>query len=257
MGFSPDWLALREPADHAARDMRLRAAAAQAAGATPVIVDLGCGTGSTIRAFGGDLPGHTVWRLVDNDAELLTHAAGAAQGRVTTHQIDLRDLASLPLDGASLVTASALLDLCSRAWVEGLAARLAARNLPFYAALNYDGVMHWSHSAEGDSAVTQAFNRHQRGDKGFGPALGPDAATTIAAIFKDCGYRVLEAESPWRLDHGQAALHRELVQGIALAASEVGETLASRWGDIRAAAATQTTCHIGHRDILALPKADA
>ena len=46
MGFSADWLALREPADHAARDGDLLAAAAQVAGA--VIVDLGCGTGSTL-----------------------------------------------------------------------------------------------------------------------------------------------------------------------------------------------------------------
>jgi len=253
MGFSADWLALREPADHAARDEALLSAAATAAGPAPVIVDLGCGTGSTVRAFGGHVAQTASWRLVDNDPDLLTHATRAAGGKATTHQIDLRDLDALPLDGASLVTASALLDLCSRDWVAGLAQRLAARGLPFYAALNYDGVMNWTPHDDADDAVTLAFNRHQRGDKGFGPALGPDAASAIADVFAAAGYRVVEAESPWRLGADHAALQRELVQGIAEAAHEAGAAEARSWGSTRTTAAERALCHIGHRDLLALP----
>lgn len=254
MGFSADWLALREPADHAARDGALLSAAAQAAGAYPVIVDLGCGTGSTIRAFAGHLAEPASWRLVDNDPGLLTHAATTAGGRVTTHQIDLRDIDALPLDGATLVTASALLDLCSRAWVEVLAERLAKRRLPFYTALNYDGFMHWTPTDPSDQAVTQAFNRHQRGDKGFGPALGPDAATVIAEVFTAAGYSVTEAETPWRIGPDQSPLQRELVQGIAQAALNAKEAAALFWGTTRIAAAETALCRIGHRDLLAMPK---
>lgn len=254
MGFSADWLSLREPADHAARDVALLSAAAQAAGPDPVILDLGCGTGSTIRAFTGHLAGSANWRLVDNDPDLLSRAAHGVAGNTTTHRIDLRDLDALPLDGASLVTASALLDLCSRDWVATLAERLARLGLPFYAALNYDGVMHWTPSDPSDVAVTQAFNRHQRGDKGFGPALGPDAAKVIAEIFTAAGYRVVEADSPWLLGADKAALQRELVQGIAQAAHEAGESDALRWGVNRTTAADTAFCHIGHRDLLALPK---
>ena len=257
MGFSADWLALREPADHAARDAALLSAAAQAAGPYPVIVDLGCGTGSTIRAFSGHLPDASTWRLVDNDPELLTHAARAAKDKVTTHRIDLRDLDSLPLDGASLVTASALLDLCSREWVAGLAERLAARKLPFYAALNYDGIMQWSPSDGDDTAITQAFNHHQRGDKGFGPALGPDAASVIAEVFAAAGYHLHQANSPWHLDETHADLQRELVAGIAQAAAEAGAAQAIVWGDARKAGADTTLCQIGHRDLLALPDVPA
>lgn len=253
MGFSADWLALREPADHSARDAALLSAAADAAGPHPVIVDLGCGTGSTIRAFGSHLAGPAQWRLVDNDPDLLAHAVRAAGGSATTHQIDLRDLDTLPLDSATLVTASALLDLCSQAWVEGLAQRLARHNLPFYAALNYDGVMEWTPSDPADALITQAFNRHQREDKGLGPALGPDAANMIAATFAAAGYRILQADSPWHLSGGHAALQRELVQGIAQAASEAGAGEATTWGETRKAAASTAVCHIGHRDILALP----
>ena len=253
MGFSAAWLALREPADHAARDAALLRAAAQAAGPQAVIVDLGCGTGSTIRAFAGHLAKGAVWRLVDNDPELLRHAAAAAPGGVTTHRVDLRDLDDLPLDGASLVTASALLDLCSLDWVERLAQRLADHRLPLYAALSYDGVMHWTPPHSADAPVTSAFNRHQVGDKGFGPALGPGATDAMAAALERRGYVVHRADSPWQLGPDQSALHRELLAGIATAAAEAGEARAIAWGGTRSATAETALCHIGHTDLLALP----
>lgn len=253
MGFSSTWLALREPADHAARDSALLLAAAQAAGPEPVIVDLGCGTGSTIRAFEGRVQRAADWRLVDNDAFLLEQAAEGAKAGVTTHQLDLRDLHKLPLDGATLVTASALLDLCARDWVASLADHLARHALPFYAALNYDGRMHWSPDDPADADVTLAFNQHQRGDKGFGPALGPDAAEAIAEIFAAAGFRVLQADSPWHLGPSEAALQHELLTGIAGAATEAGETNAASWQGRRTAQIAQTQCRIGHRDLLALP----
>lgn len=253
MGFSATWLSLREPADHAARDAALLAAAAKAAGAAPVIVDLGCGTGSTIRALAKHLQQPAGWRLLDNDPDLLAHAANATEDHVTTHRIDLRDLDALPLEGASLVTASALLDLCSRDWVRGLAERLAAQSLPFYAALNYDGVMEWSPADPSDDAVTQAFNRHQRGDKGFGPALGPDSADAIAEVFTAAGFKVLQADSPWQLGPSEADLQRELLAGIAGAAAEAGENTSGRWLQTRIGALAEARCRIGHRDLLALP----
>jgi len=253
MGFSATWLALREPADHAARDSALLLAAAQAAGPEPVIVDLGCGTGSTIRAFDAPLKQVARWRLVDNDASLLEQAAAGAKAGVTTHQLDLRDLHKLPLDGASLVTASALLDLCARDWVTSLADLLARHALPFYAALNYDGTMRWSPVDPADADVTLAFNQHQRGDKGFGPALGPDAAEAIAEIFAAAGFRVLQADSPWQLGPSEAALQRELLAGITGAATEAGEAKAASWQGRRIAQLAQAQCRIGHRDLLALP----
>ena len=51
-GFSPEWLELREAADHRARDGLLAMALADRLQKRPSIqvVDLGCGTGSNIRA---------------------------------------------------------------------------------------------------------------------------------------------------------------------------------------------------------------
>jgi hypothetical protein len=253
MGFSATWLALREPADHAARDDGLLAAAAAVAGPSPVIVDLGSGTGSTLRAFAPVLDGAAAWRLVDSDPALLAQAAPSAGPDVALHELDLGTLGALPLKGATLVTASALLDLCSRDWLIRLAALLKDQSIAFYAALNYDGVMKWSSPDDGDAAITAAFNRHQRGDKGFGPALGPDCAQTAAAIFADAGFTVTEADSAWVLGPDQAELQRQLCGGIADAAAEIGVVGARQWAARRRTLVEDGHCHIGHRDLLALP----
>ena len=248
MGFSADWLALREPADHAARDDALLETAARVAGARPVVVDLGCGTGSTRRAFGGRLGG-AVWRMVDGDAALLALAGGEA------HCLDLNDVDALPLDGATLVTASALFDLASAAWVDRLVDRLTRLGLPLYAALNYDGSMGWTPELPEDGQITAAFNRHQVGDKGFGPALGPGATQYLAERLQAAGYALREGDSPWQLGPDQAALQDELLAGIAQAAQEAGFAGdASAWRAARQARVGQGLCRIGHRDLLAVPQ---
>ena len=252
MGFSAEWLALRDPADRAARDPALARRAAEAAGPEPLIVDLGCGTGATWRALSPVLPRDARWRFVDNDPALLAIAAAAAGDRAETVRADLVELDALPLGGATLVTASALLDLVSAEWIGGLVARLG---VPFYAALSYDGRMDWSPHDPRDAAVTAAFNRHQTGDKGLGPALGPEAAGHAARLFEAAGFTVTLADSPWRLGPEMAALQREVCSGIAAAAAETGLAEAADWGRARSAGATASRCIIGHLDLLALPPA--
>ena len=75
-GFSPDWLALREPSDHRARDGFLTMALADRLQSKPLVrvVDLGCGTGSNIRATYAALGREQHWTLVDYDARLLAAA---------------------------------------------------------------------------------------------------------------------------------------------------------------------------------------
>ena len=75
-GFSSDWLGLREPADTAARNPALIASVAAFAstGKPLTILDLGAGTGSTLRALAPHLPVPQRWVLVDHDASLV--AAG-------------------------------------------------------------------------------------------------------------------------------------------------------------------------------------
>ena len=113
---TPDWLALREPADAAARDAELAALTAEGLGDDrPLVIrDLGCGSGSLGRWLAPQLPGPQRWVLHDRDAGLLARAeaglpATAADGTPVTARIeqgDLTDLDAAQLAGTSLVAAS-------------------------------------------------------------------------------------------------------------------------------------------------------
>ena len=252
MGFDPEWLTLREPADKAARAAALLRRAVALAGPRGRVLDLGCGTGSTLRAFEGDGARGRGWRLVDHDPVLLARAK-ALHPEAEIVQGDLTDVGALPLEGVRLVTASALFDLVSRDWVERLVARLAGAGIALYAALSYDGNMRWHPEDAGDAAVTARFNAHQCGDKGFGAALGPEAATCAAEICARLGYEVHTAPSAWRLGPETAEMQRLLLAGIAEAAGEAGYGAAEAWRQRRARTLADGWAEIGHLDLLALP----
>lgn len=252
MGFDADWLDLREPADLSARDATLLARAV-AHGRGARVLDLGCGTGATARAFAAVDAKPPEWCLLDNDPVLL-EVARARHPHAGTRLADLADLDALPLDGVRMVTASALFDLVSADWAARLVARLAARGIALYAALSYDGAMQWSPGDPRDTEVTARFNAHQRGDKGLGPALGPEAGARLAGMLRARGYAVSCAPSPWRLGPEQGALQAALVTGIAAAAAETGLDDSADWAARRRAAIGRGWAEIGHLDLLALPE---
>src|SRR5262249_52468138 len=133
-----------------------------------------------------------------------------------------RDLEAA-LDGpVDLITTSALLDLVSEAWLERLAVEAAARRLPLYAALSYDGRIEMTPSDPGDAAIIGAVNQHQRTDKGFGPALGPDAATVAPQRFTRVGYTVVQGLSDWLFGPDDREIQLETLTGWATAAREIG-----------------------------------
>ncbi len=251
MGFAADWLALREPADRAARDAGLLAQAAAHAGDAPVVLDLGCGTGSTMRAMQDAMPDGTRWRLLDGDQALLDRAKAHHGASAEYVKHDLTDIDDLPLDDVTLVTASALLDLVSAEWLSAFAARI---DVPFYAALSYDGVMQWTPDDPKDAQITDAFNQHQQTDKGFGPALGPTATSRATEILEAAGFDTHTADSPWQLGPDMADLQKDLTHGIATAAEEAGMQDAAVWGDMRRTCAEHCHCVIGHTDLFAIPR---
>ena len=262
-GFSADWLALREPYDARARnrDVLDSVATAAAAGDAVAVVDLACGIGSTLRAVAPRLPPRQDWRLVDNDLSLLARAAGKAiPGIVVTRiPVDLaRDLEAA-LDGpVNLVTASALLDLVSAEWLDRLVIEVAARRLPFYAALNYDGRVSFDPADPLDAAVIAAVNLHQQTDKGFGPALGPGAAEAAIARFQAADYAVVHGRSDWHLSPRDHGIQRDMLAGWAGAAREIGAVSlpdAAAWLTRRRdlLAAGRSTIKVGHVDIFARP----
>lgn len=258
-GFSADWLALRERADAAARPpgivealrrIELRRA-----------IDLGTGAGANFRYLSRRLDGIEDWLLVDSDHALLGEAAarhaGSKRPRVRCLRVELAaGLDELELERCDFVTAAALLDLVSSRWLEALAARCAAGAAAALFALSYDGRITWSPEDTDDERVRLLFNRHQRGDKGFGPALGPEAGVRAAACFARRGFRVEQHTSDWRLGATDAALQRALIVGYADAASEVAPHeahLIRDWCSRRLAQVDggSSEAVVGHVDVLA------
>ncbi len=269
-GFSADWLALREPADHAARDNEAAGAACAWAAERPRdrplrIVDLGCGSGSNVRFLAPRLGGAQAWQLCDRDAGLLERALAdpGLRRRALTLEPLICDLsAGLPqalLDGVDLVTASALMDLVAAVWLSDLLEHCRAAGAAVLVALTYDGRLDWRPLLSEDIEARELFNRHQQRDKGFGPALGPGAPMFMVDALQDLGYRTVSADSAWHLPPGKAELQNALIDGIARAAREQAPASAGRierWqGERQRVVETgQSFLTVGHLDIFAVPR---
>jgi SAM-dependent methyltransferase len=263
-GFSADWLALREPHDVRARNPAvLNAVVASLAGNTAIrIVDLACGTGSTLRALAPRFPAAQNWRLIDNDLSLLARASAMARPAgvtLTPVPLDLNRDLEAALDGPiDLVTTSALLDLVSADWLERLAVETLARSVPVYAALSYNGLIELGPADPLDAAIIAAVNAHQRGDKGFGPALGPMAASAAIARFESLGCSVVHGTADWVIGSHDREIQMEIFAGWARAAREIGDIpLADtvQWLTFRRdeIAAGCSSIRVGHVDIFARP----
>jgi hypothetical protein len=262
-GFSAEWLARREPYDLRARNREvLDAVAAATAGRAIAVVDLACGTGATVRALSARLPPRQDWRLVDNNLSLLARAAaGPPTPGVTLTRIPIdlaRDLEAA-LDGPiDLVTTSALLDLVSADWLDRLVVEIAARHLPLYAALTYDGRVTFEPTDPLDAAVIAAVNRHQQTDKGFGPALGPQAPAAAIARFQATNYSVVHGRADWRLGPRDRDIQNDMLAGWAGAARDIAAVSlaeAAAWLTRRCdvLAAGRSTIAVGHVDFFARP----
>jgi hypothetical protein len=249
------------------------------------VLDLATGTGANLRYLAPRIGGPQEWLLTDRDRRLLdalprcmetwARSAGYETGG-TGHsrwiagpgfhctfrplRLDLAPglgLARLPIRGWQLVTASALLDLVSEQWIESLVARCLAENAHVLFALTYDGRVKMQPSLSDDALITNLVNRHQRIDKGFGRALGPDAPGVTQAKLLDRSYRVSRRASDWHIGNQDAGLQASLIRGWAGAAMEAApESRAAigSWCAARLALLSegQSRLVVGHQDLLGL-----
>jgi hypothetical protein len=274
-GFTAEWLALREPADRAARSADLTRAVIDLLPDDARILDLAAGTGSNLRYIaavaGSQRPRPTSepirpaaeapWPadvlLVDHDPLLLARVPETAGVETRCQDLSALDDPGI-FDGRQLVTASALLDLVSELWLLALANRCAECGAAALFALSYDGRIACSPEDPDDGAIVSLVNDHQRTDKGFGPALGPDATDRAARCFADLGYRVQRAPSDWLLTLESAELQRQLIDGWAQAAAAMAPQqirTIDAWRDRRLAhvAAGWSAITVGHEDFAAWP----
>jgi hypothetical protein len=278
--FDPDWLAVREPHDAAARSHALAARLIATLPRRPVLVDLGAGTGAMFRWLAPMIGRSQAWTFVDVDRALLdeafsrtadwakrrgwavtfpgramlVHAPGGAC-RIEAIEADLADPDELPLEGVDAVVCSALIDLVSARWIEELVARLDS---PLFAALGVDGRDAWLPAHPADRLVRHGLRLDQVRDKGFGPALGVRAPALLRRALTAQGFRVSSAPSDWRISPTALAMLRELISTTADAAEATRPASASaiaswRAARLRQAAAERLVVRIGHRDILAFP----
>ncbi|MEM9802055.1 MAG: class I SAM-dependent methyltransferase [Planctomycetota bacterium] len=267
-GFEADWLALRAPADEAARAPATDAllGALPTMGRTLRVVDLGSGSGNNavhlaprLAALGAR---RQEWTLVDDDEALLERAVervasldlpADASLDASTSALDLANDA-VPLEGADLATASALLDLASKDWIDRFVASLTGANVPaVLVALSVDGRVAWSPPDPFDGAAADLFHADMRRDKGLGIALADEAPKHFAAALERAGYRVERADSAWRLGASDRDLQRRYLDDVANVVIERGARAdVEAWRHGRSAAIEGGTSRllVGHVDLL-------
>ena len=273
---TPDWLALREGADAAARAPELvelvrgHLAAAVRPGAAAVIRDLGCGTGSMGRWLARRLPGPQTWILHDRDAGLLASAAASMPGTAAdgapvsfrTQDGDVTDLRPSDLSETALITASAVLDLLTAEEVDGLAATCTEAGAGALLTLSVTGRVEFEPSDPLDDAFASGFNGHQRRRIGDRWLVGPDAGAVAVDAFARRGAVVESRPSPWRLGAERAELAEEWLRAWIAAACAQRPGL-GRWAGaylgrkLDACRAGQLRLVVGHVDVLALPSRSA
>ena len=259
---TPEWLDLREPADAPARSAELAEHLGQhlATAGGLVIHDLGGGSGAMGRWLAPPLPGPQHWVVHDRDTDLLKLAVAgapgpAADGSMVTVEARRSDITRLTRDelaGASLVTASALLDILT---ADELARMLdACAGCPMLLALTVAGRVTLTPEEPLDASMGAAFNAHQR----RGGKLGPDAVGAAVDQLRGTGAEVLVRPSPWRLDAAHADLAAEWLEGWVAAACEQEPARAAEAGAYRdrrlaQAAAGELVVTVDHADLLVLP----
>lgn len=279
--FSASWLALREPADLAARAPSLLEQLERTFSglSTCRMCDLGAGTGASVRAFAQRLPARQHWTLIDHDVPLLEEGrekllalgkADDAASRAVNEKLkivrhdcrltlrfvaaDLGPIQQLLQQHVDLITASALLDLTSTVWINAFAKAAAQRGACVLATLNFTGEIHFTPGHPDDSAMQAAFNVHQKGDKGFGPAAGAHAPIALTKTLTKFGYAVETAASPWRLGSDDRDLIHAFIDGMASAVAETKTLPSSRlhaWHRYRTELVK--TLVVGHVDLFATP----
>lgn len=266
---SREWLALREPADAAARagDLVERLTRQLPATGPLLIHDLGCGTGAMVRGLAPLLPGPQHWILHDLDPDLLDVAASgpsgpAADGGVVTLETKTSDISRLSpsdLAGATLITASALLDILTEQELSALITVSAQAGCFVLLTLSVVGRVELTPAEPLDRRIAAAFNAHQRRATERGRLLGPDAVAVAVEQAARLGVDVLVRPSPWHLGTSEAQLAADWVTGWVGAACEQEVELAAdavpyTRRRLAQAAAGELRVTVDHADLLISPR---
>lgn len=261
---SPDWLVLRAGVDDRSRSSELaHEAAALLPAGRQVVHDLGSGSGAMMRWLAPQLPGPQRWVLHDADAGILEHRDSGpvadASGRPVvcrTSVEELEELDASALVGATLVVASALLDVITAGEARTIVDACVEIGAPVLFSLTVAGRVEFDPPDEADQLFMNAFNAHQRRDADGRTLLGPDAVGVVRRMLTVAGWRVRAVDTPWNLTPVDGELIPEWLDGWLDAAVEQQPELAGLAAEYRARRRDQLTARelrvaVHHVDVLA------
>ena len=263
---SGDWLALREPEDARARSRELALAASGLLGPGRIVIhDLGSGPGSMMRWLAPLLPGPQTWVLHDWDSNLVGRASnGVVLDRerrpvsVRTRSGELAHLDPADLDGASLVTASALLDVLTSEEIRAVARACVAVGCPVLLSLSVTGEVRLDPPEPRDAVFEASFNAHQERRVGGRRLVGPSGVALAQRLFLEAGWNIRPAATFWRLGDHDPRLLDQWFDGWCDAALEQRADLQVDGAEYRALRSSQSrrgalSAVVVHTDLLAWP----
>jgi hypothetical protein len=265
---SSDWLSLREAQDSRARSRDLaRAVLALLPDGPMTVHDLGSGTGSMMRWLAPLLPGPQAWVLHDWNANLTRHALDGEAPRdrdgapvsITTRVGELEELRAADLEGASLVTASALLDVLTASEAHAIVEACVEVGAPTLLSLSVTGEVELRPWDARDKLFETAFNAHQRREVHDRRLLGRYGAPIVQGLFELAGWKVRKARTSWRIADTEPRLLNEWFDGWIDAAEEQSPTLRADAAGYRELRRSQLdrgelSAVVYHLDLLAWPR---
>jgi hypothetical protein len=185
-------------------------------------------------------------------------ASDGAAVTVEARRSDITRMHPADLSGATVVTASALLDMLTDDEMSALVAICAGPRCPVLLTLSVIGQVELTPPEPLDREVAAAFDAHQRRTTERGRLLGPDAVAFAVEEFRQRGAEVLVRPSRWRLGALHAELTVEWFTGWVVAASEQQPELAAQIEEYRRRrldqlAAGELDVAVDHADLLVLP----
>ena len=174
-------------------------------------------------------------------------------------QLDLdAELERVAEEAPDLITASALLDLVSEAWVARLVELRRHTGAALYLVLSFDGRIAWEPGDAADEEVHRLIIDHQRTDKGFGPALGSTAVERMADLLGAADGWLDIQPSDWVLGAEDGPMQRALLEGYVVAATATAPeryAATTAWAERRRALISSriSRLRVGHLDLLLLP----
>jgi hypothetical protein len=211
------------------------------------------------------LPGPQAWVLHDGDPGILRHVDDApardADDRPVAVRTSIEPLAELDaaaIAGATLVTASALLDVVTADEARRIVAACVVAGAPALFSLSVMGRVDLDPVHPLDAEFEAAFDDHQRRVVDGRRLLGPDAGSAVARLFADAGWRTSVDPTPWRLGAPDAAPIAVWLDGWIGAAVEQRPELGVRADAYRARRLAQLDAGdlrvvVHHEDLLAWP----